>query len=116
MAAMKKKKDTAGTEKQTGAKPRKKKPAITMQEALQIAQAFLADKGGAFGVNGVHDGVDENFAPYFASDSRLQGVLEDCWIVECGLDPFLIVDGSTMLVGISKTTGDIVYSGIVSLA
>ncbi|HTZ41304.1 MAG TPA: hypothetical protein VMB77_14220 [Syntrophales bacterium] len=115
MADTKKKKDAAGTAKKTGTKARKKEPAITMQDALRIAQAFLADKG-AFGVNGVRDGMDENLAPYSAADIRLQGMLKDCWIVECGLDPFQVVDGSTMLVGISKTTGDIIYAGILSIA
>ena len=87
-----------------------------MQDALNIAQAYLADKGGAFGVNGVRDGIDENLAPYFASDSLLRDMLKGCWVVECGLDPFLVVDGSTMLIGISKTTGDVVYAGILSVA
>ena len=112
----KKKKDTVGTAKKTGAKPRKKEPAITMQDALQITQAFLSDKGGAFGVNGIRDGIDENLASYIAADSRLHGMLKDCWIVECGLDPFLVVDGSTMLIGVSKMTGDIVYADILSIA
>ena len=43
-------------------------------------------------------------------------MLNDCWIVECGLDPFLVVDGGTMLIGISKTTGDILYAGILNVA
>ncbi len=30
-----------------------------MQDALQIAQAYLADKGGAFGISGVSDRVPE---------------------------------------------------------
>jgi len=54
--------------------------------------------------------------PFFAADSNRKDVLKDCWIVECGLDPFLVVDGGTMLIGISKTTGDIVYAGILSVA
>ena len=54
--------------------------------------------------------------PFFASDSRLEGVLKDCWIVECSLDPFLVVDGGTMLICISKKTGDILYAGILSVA
>ncbi len=116
MVEKKKTKKMAGRAKKTGIKPRKKAPAITMQDALQIAQVFLADKGDAFGVNGVRDGVDENLAPYFASDSKLQGMLKGCWVVECTLDPFLVVDGSTMLIGISKTTGDVVYAGIMSIA
>jgi hypothetical protein len=110
------KKSTAGTAKKTAAKPRKREPAITKQDALQIAQAYLADKGGAFGISGVSDRVPEQLVPFFASDSNLKGVLNDCWIVECSLDPFLVVDGGTMLIGISKTTGDIVYAGILSVA
>jgi hypothetical protein len=116
MAEVKKKKTREGTAKQTGAKPRKKEPAITMQDALQIAQVYLADKGGAFGVSGISDRVDENLAPFFASDSKLKDLLKDCWIVECGLDPFLVVDGGTMLICISKKTGDILYAGILSVA
>jgi len=68
------------------------------------------------GIIGVSDRVHEDLVPFFASDSKLLGVLKDCWIVECGLDPFLVVDGGTMLIGISKTTGDIVYAGILSVA
>lgn len=116
MAATKGKTGTKPAAEKTGAKPRKKEPAITKQDALQIAQAYLADKGSAFAVSGVSDRVDENLAPFLASDSRLQGVLWDCWIVECGLDPFLVVDGSTMLIGVSKKTGDILYAGILSVA
>jgi hypothetical protein len=116
MTETKKKKGTAGTAKRKGAKPRKKEPAITKQDALQIAQAYLAHKGGAFAVSGVSDRVDKNLAPFLASDSRLQGVLKDCWIVECGLDPFLVVEGGTMLICISKKTGDILYAGILSVA
>jgi hypothetical protein len=111
-----KKKRTAGTTKKTGAKRVKKEPAITMQDALQIAQAYLADKGGAFGISGVSDRLDENLAAFFSADDSLKGVLKDCWIVECGLDPFLVVDGGTMLICISKKTGDILYAGILSVA
>ena len=110
MAEMKKKKGT------TGSKPRKKEPAITMQDALQIAQAYLADKGGAFGISGVSDRIDEALVPFFASDSSLKDMMKDCWIVECSLDPFLVVDGGTMLIGISKKTGDILYAGILNMA
>jgi hypothetical protein len=53
--------------------------------------------------------------PFFASDSKLTDVLKGCWIVECSLDPFLVVDGGTMLIGISKTTGDILYAGILNV-
>jgi hypothetical protein len=116
MAATKGKTGTKATAKKAGAKPRKKEPAITMQDALQIAQAYLADKGGAFGISGVSDRVHEDLVPFFASDSKLKDVLNDCWIVECSLDPFLVVDGGTMLIGISKTTGDILYAGVLSVA
>jgi len=116
MVETNKKKSATGTAKKAGAKPRKKAPAITMQDALQIAQAYLADKGGAFGISGVSDRVPEELVPFFAADSNRKDVLKDCWIVECGLDPFLVVDGGTMLIGISKTTGDIVYAGILSVA
>jgi hypothetical protein len=102
--------------KKEGAKPLKKEPTITKQDALQIAQAYLADKGGAFGISGVSDRLDENLVPFFASDSKLRDLLNDCWIVECGLDPFLVVDGGTMLIGISKKTGDILYAGILNVA
>jgi hypothetical protein len=100
----------------TAVKPRKKEPAITMQDALQIAHAYLADKGGAFGISGVSDRIHEELAPFFAADSKLTDVLKDCWIVECSLDPFLVVDGGTMLIGISKKTGDILYAGILNVA
>jgi hypothetical protein len=116
MAETKRKKRTTGTAKKAGAKPRKKEPAITKQDALQIAQAYLADKGGAFGISGVSDRVPEELVPFFASDSNLNEALKNCWIVECGLDPFLVVDGSTMLIGISKKTGDVLYAGILSVA
>jgi hypothetical protein len=116
MAATKGKADTKPAAKKAGAKPRKKEPAITKQDALQIAQAYLADKGGAFGISGVSDRVPEELVPFFASDSNLNEALKNCWIVECGLDPFLVVDGSTMLIGISKKTGDILYAGILSVA
>ncbi len=118
MAATKGKADKKPATKKTGAKPRKREPAITMQDALQIAQAYLADKGGAFGVSGIsRPGSREDLVPFFASDSKQQAaVLNDCWIVECSLDPFLVVDGGTMLIGISKTTGDILYAGILNVA
>ena len=116
MAATKGKADKKHATKKTGAKPRKRDPAITMQDALQIAQAYLADKGGAFGISGVSDRVPEELVPFFASDSKRKDVLNDCWIVQCSLDPFLVVDGGTMLIGISKTTGDILYAGILNLA
>ena len=116
MAEMKKKKGTTGTAKKTAANPRKKEPAITMQDALQIAQAYLADKGGAFGISGVSDRIHEELLPFFASDSKIKDELKDCWIVECSLDPFLVVDGGTMLIVISKKTGDILYAGILNVA
>ena len=116
MAATKGKTGTEATAKKAGVKPRKKEPAITMQDALQIAQAYLADKGGAFGISSVSDRVPEELVPFFASDSKRKGVLNECWIVECSLDPFLVVDGGTMLIGISKTTGDILYAGILNVA
>ncbi len=87
-----------------------------MQDALQIAQAYLADKGGAFGISGVSDRIREELVPFFSSDSKLKDVLKDCWIVECSLDPFLVVDGGTMLIVISKKTGDILYAGILNVA
>ncbi|HET6490909.1 MAG TPA: hypothetical protein VFG28_14240 [Syntrophales bacterium] len=102
--------------KKTAAKPGKKEPAITMQDALQIAQAYLADKGGAFGISGVSDRVPEELVPFFASDGKMKDELEGCWIVECSLDPFLVVHGGTMLIGISKKTGDILYAGILNVA
>ena len=116
MAATKGKVGKKPATKKTGENPRKREPAITMQDALQIAQAYLADKGGAFGISGVSDRVPEELVPFFASDSKRKDVLNDCWIVECSLDPFLVVDGGTMLIGISKTTGDILYAGILNLA
>jgi hypothetical protein len=115
MAATKGKTGTKPTAKKAGANPRKKEPAITKQDALQIAQAYLADKGGAFGISGVSDRVPEELVPFFASDSKLKDVLKDCWIVECSLDPFLVVDGGTMLICISKKTGDVLYAGILSV-
>jgi hypothetical protein len=115
MAETKKKKSATGTAKKAGARPRKKAPAITMQDALQIAQAYLADKG-AFGISSISDGIPERLESYFAANDQFAALLNDCWIVECGLDPFLVVDGGTMLIGISKTTGDIVYAGILSVA
>jgi hypothetical protein len=115
MAETRKKKNTTGTAKKAKAKLGKKEPTITRQDALQIAQAYLADKG-AFSVSGIVDGIPEGFEAYFAANEQLAAALKDCWIVECGLDPFLVVDGGTMLIGISKTTGDIVYAGILSMA
>ena len=115
MAATKGKAGKKPATKKTGAKPRKREPAITMQDALQIAQAYLADKG-AFSVSGIVDGIPQGFEAYFAADEQLAAALSDCWIVECSLDPFLVVDGGTMLIGISKTTGDILYAGILNLA
>ncbi len=106
---------TKPTAKKAKAKRAKKEPAITRQDALQIAQVYLADKG-AFSVSSIVDGIPEGFEAYFAADEQLAAALKDCWIVECGLDPFLVVDGGTMLIGISKTTGDIVYAGILSVA
>jgi hypothetical protein len=116
MAATKGKQGTKPAAKKTGTKPRKKEPVITKQDALQIAQAYLADKGGAFGISSVSDRVPEELMPFFASDSKLKDVMNDGWIVECSLDPFLVVDGGTMLIGISKTTGDILYAGILNVA
>ncbi len=114
MAETRKKKGAAGTAKKA-TKPRKKAPAITMRDALQIAQAYLADKG-AFAVSGIVDGIPKEFEACFAANEELAAALKDCWIVECGLDPFLVVDGGTMLIAVSKTTGDIVYAGILSVA
>ena len=115
MEAAKGKEGKKASPRKAGAKPRKKEPAITKQDALQIAQAYLADKG-AFSVSGISDRVPEGFEAYFAANEQLAAALKDCWIVECGLDPFLVVDGGTMLIGISKATGDIVYAGILSMA
>jgi hypothetical protein len=115
MTATKGKADKKPATKKAGAKPRKKEPAITKQDALLIAQAYLADKG-AFSISGIVDGTPEDFDAYFAANKQLAAALKDCWIVECGLDPFLVVDGGTMLIGISKTTGDILYAGILSMA
>ena len=115
MAATKGKADKKPAATKAGARTRKKVPVITMQDALQIAQAYLADKG-AFSVSGIVDGIPEGFEAYFAANEQLAEALKDCWIAECGLDPFLVVDGGTMLIGISKTTGDIVYAGILSMA
>jgi hypothetical protein len=115
MASAKGKADTKPAVKKTGAKPRKREPAFTKQDALQIAQAYLADKG-AFSISGIADGIPEDFEAYFVANEQLAAALRDCWIVECSLDPFLVVDGGTMLIGISKTTGDIVYAGILNLA
>ena len=49
MATTKGKEGKKTSPKKTGAKPRRRAPAITKQDALQIAQAYLADKGGLFG-------------------------------------------------------------------
>jgi len=97
-----------------GGQTRKKPPAITMQDALQIAQAYLADKG-AFSVSGISD-RSGRFRGVLRRKRTISAALKDCWIAECGLDPFLVVDGGTMLIGISKATGDIVYAGILSVA
>lgn len=101
--------------KKTGTARKKKAPSISREDALQIARAYLADKG-AFSVSGIADGIPEGYEAYVAASGQLAAALEGCWIVECGLDPFLVVDGGTMLIGISKTTGDIVYAGILSVA
>ena len=115
MATTKGKEGKKTSPKKTGAKPRRRAPAITMQDALQIAQAYLADKG-AFAVSGIVDGIPPDFNAFFAANAQLAEQLKNCWIVECGLDPFLVVDGGTMLIGISKTTGDILYAGILNVA
>jgi hypothetical protein len=115
MATTKGKEGKKTSPKKTGAKPRRRAPAITMQDALQIAQAYLADKG-AFSVSGIVDGIPPDFNAFFAANAQLAEQLKNCWIVECGLDPFLVVDGGTMLIGISKTTGDILYAGILNVA
>jgi hypothetical protein len=115
MATTKGKEGKKISPKKTGAKPRRRAPAITMQDALQIAQAYLADKG-AFSVSGIVDGIPPDFSAFFAANAQLAEQLKNCWIVECGLDPFLVVDGGTMLIGISKTTGDILYAGILNVA
>lgn len=115
MATTKGKEGRKTSPKKTGAKPRRRAPAITMQDALQIAQAYLADKG-AFSVSGIVDGIPPDFNAFFAANAQLAEQLKNCWIVECGLDPFLVVDGGTMLIGISKTTGDILYAGILNVA
>ena len=109
------KKTAKGPAKKTGTTRKKKEPAITRRDALQIAQAYLADKG-AFSVSGIGDGIPEGCEAYFAANEQFAAALKGCWIVECGLDPFLVVDGGTMLIGISKTTGDIVYAGILHVA
>jgi hypothetical protein len=115
MAETKGKAGKKPTAKKASAKPPKREPAITKQDALQIAQAYLADKG-AFSISGIGDGFPEGCEAFFAANEQLAASLKDCWIVECGLDPFLVVDGGTMLIGISKSTGDIVYAGILSVA
>ena len=115
MAETKKKKTAKGPAKKTGMARKEKEPAITRQDAEQIAWAYLADKG-AFSISGIADRIPAGFGAYFAENDRLAAALKDCWIVECGLDPFLVVDGGTMFIGISKTTGDIVYAGILHAA
>ena len=115
MAETKKKKTAKGPVKKTGTTRKKKAPAVTREDALQIAQVYLFDKG-AFSVSGVADGIPEGYQAFFAAGGQLAAALKDCWIVECGLDPFLVVDGGTLLIGISKSTGDIVYAGILSVA
>lgn len=115
MAETKKKRTAKGPVKKTGTTRKKKAPAVTRRDAEQIAWAYLADKG-AFSISGVADGIPEGFEAYFAAHEQLAAALRDCWVVECGLDPFLVVDGGTMLIGISKTTGDIVYAGILHVA
>ena len=115
MAETKKKKATTGTSKKTVTRSGKKQPAISREDAEQIAWAYLADKG-AFSISGIADGIPEGFETYFTAHEQLAAALRGCWIVECGLDPFLVVDGGTMLIGISKTTGDIVYAGILHVA
>ncbi len=115
MAETKKKKTAKGSVKKTGTVRKKGAPAISREEALQIAQAYLFDKG-AFSISGIDDRIREEFQAYFAASGQIAAALKDCWIVECGLDPFLVVDGGTMLIGISKATGDIVYAGILHVA
>jgi hypothetical protein len=115
MAETKKKKATTGTSKKKVARSGKMQPAISRKDAEQIAWAYLADKG-AFSISGIADGIPQGFEAYFAAHEQLAAALRDCWVVECGLDPFLVVDGGTMLIGISKTTGDIVYAGILHVA
>jgi hypothetical protein len=115
MAETKKKKTAKGPVKKTGTARKKKAPAITREEALQIAQAYLFDKG-AFSVSGIADGIPEGYEAFFTANDQLAAALKSSWIVECGLDPFVVVDGGTMLIGISKVTGDIVYAGILSVA
>lgn len=115
MAETKKKKATTGTSKKTVTRSGKKQPAISRKDAEQIAWAYLADKG-AFSISGIADGIPEGFEAYFTANKELAAALRGCWVVECGLDPFLVVDGGTMLIGISKTTGDIVYAGILHVA
>jgi hypothetical protein len=115
MAETKEKKTAKGPAKKTGKTRKEKEPAITRQDAEQIAWAYLADKG-AFSNSGVADRIPAGFEAYFAANDQLAAALKDCWIVECGLDPFLVVDGGTMLIGISKKTGDIVYAGILHMA
>ncbi len=115
MAETKRKKTATGPVKKTETTRKMKAPAITREEALQIARAYLFDKG-AFSVSGIADGIPEGYEAFFAANERLAAALKDCWIVECGLDPFVVVDGGTMLIGISKATGDIVYAGILSVA
>ena len=115
MVETKKKKTAKMPVKKTGTARKKETPSISREDALQIARAYLFDKG-AFSVSGISDGIPEAFNANLAANEELAAALKNCWIVECGLDPFLVVDGGTMLIGISKTTGDIVYAGILSVA
>jgi len=115
MAETKKRKTAAGKAKASTAGRKAKKPVISRRDAEQIARAYLADKG-AFSISGVADGAPEGFEAYFAANETLAAALRDCWVVECGLAPFLVVDGGTMLIGVSKATGDIVYAGILQVA
>ncbi|OPY04086.1 MAG: hypothetical protein A4E67_02523 [Syntrophaceae bacterium PtaB.Bin038] len=115
MAETKKRKRATGPVKKSSAARKKKAPTITREDALQIAQAYLADKG-AFSVSGAADGIPAGLEAYFAANEPLAAALRDCWVVECGVDPFLVVDGGTMLIGVAKSTGDIVYAGILHVA
>ena len=83
---------------------------------LRAGGLVLAPMQRAVVPTGLSVAIPEGFEAYFAADELLAAALKDCWIVECGLDPFLVVDGGTMLIGISKTTGDILYAGILSVA
>jgi hypothetical protein len=115
MAETKKRKRVTGPVKKSSAARKKKAFTITREDALQIARAYLADKG-AFSVSGAADGIPAGLEAYFAANEALAAALRDCWVVECGVDPFLVVDGGTMLIGVAKSTGDIVYAGILHVA